>query len=34
MRFELFIARRLKLGGSGSQTVAPNLTIAMVCGFK
>ena len=30
MRFELFIARRLKLGGSGSQTVAPNLTIAMV----
>ena len=30
MRFELFIAHRLKLGGSGSQTVAPNLTIAMV----
>lgn len=30
MRFELFIARRLKLGGAESRSAAPNLTIAVV----
>lgn len=30
MRFELFIARRLKLGGSDDRSAAPNLTIAVI----
>lgn len=30
MRFELFIARRLKLKGSDERSVAPNLTIAVI----
>ena len=30
MRFELFFAKKLRLGGSDGQSVAPNLTIALI----